>query len=274
MPSYSTWLKAGNRSPGTIRLRTYYLNRLACVHADPWGVTPDQLAAWLAQPDWSPQTRKSARAALVGFYRWATLTGRLDTSPADALLPVLVPRRPVTVPDDQLIDAALAVASQRDRLMILLGSRAGLRRAEIAGLAWDDITDTALVVRAGKGGHARVVPLSTQLRHELDAERCRRRRGELGTGWRYQVDPGSRWVFPAQRGGPMSPDTVGAIITRALNTVETSHGLRRRFATRAYRGTRDIRAVQELLGHASVATTQRYVATGRDDLVAAVDAAA
>ena len=51
LDSYSTWLKAGNRSPGTIRLRTYYLNRLACVHADPWGVTPDQLAAWLAQPD-------------------------------------------------------------------------------------------------------------------------------------------------------------------------------------------------------------------------------
>lgn len=274
LADWTDYQLAGNRRPGTIAKRLYHLKVLARTHPDPWQVTMQQLAAFLANPGWGPATKKSWRTSLVVFYRWAIAAGRLNRSPADLLPTVLVPRRPVLVPPEQLIDDAIAAASSRDRLMLLLASRAGLRRVEIARLRWDDVADTHLVVREGKGGHSRIVPLVPQLRAELGAVRRRRLRGELEDGWRYRVDPGSRWVFPARAGGPMSPDTVGPIITRGLGAEATSRDLRRRFATRAHQGTHDLRAVQELLGHASITTTQVYVAVGGDDLVAAVLAAA
>lgn len=275
LTGYRQWMQAGGRRPGTIRLRLHYLHALSQAHPEgPMHLTPADLIAWMAsQHGWAPETRKSARAALCNFYRWAALMGHIQASPADALPHVLVPHTaPQPAPED-IIDSALARASQRDRLMLLLASRAGLRRGEIATLEWADITGTVLLVRQGKGGRQRVVPLSPMLRAELDDERGRRARGMLGTGWRYRVDPSSSWVFPAQAGGHMSPDTAGAVITRCLR-VGTAHALQRRFATCAYAGTRDLRAVQELLGHSSPETTARYVAVGMDDLEAAVEAAA
>lgn len=272
---WATYLRAGSRRPATVAKRRYYVERcLRDLRAnDPWAVTAADLIAWVAHPGWSPQTRKSARAAIVGFYTWAVGAGYVSDSPADRLPVIRTPRHAVIAASDADIDAALATASQRDQLMILLGSRAGLRRAEIAGLAWSDVLDTAIVVRDGKGGRGRVVPLSPALRRALHDERRRRARGSLGTGWRYRVDARSPWVFPAQAGGHMSADTVGAVITRAMHG-GTSHALRRRFGTAAYRGTRDLRAVQELLGHSSIATTQLYIATSQDELAAAVMAAA
>lgn len=276
--SYRDWLTAGGRRPGTIRLRTHYVEALARQYPDgPWTVTGADLIAWIAHHDWSPETRKSARASLRRFYSWAVKLHYLDESPADVLLPVLVPRKVQRPANDDLIDTALAAASQRDRLMLLLGSRAGLRRAEIAGLAWSDIDWPGLVILVtGKGGQQRIVPMSTQLATEAQAEYQLRQQGRLGTGWRYTPDPGSPWLFPAplRPGEHMSADTVGAIITRALHDAATPHALRRRFATKAYSGEHDIRAVQELLGHASPETTARYIGVDRAQLLRAVDAAA
>ena len=272
--SYTQWMRAGNRRDGTIRLRLHYIHGFAAsLEVGPWQAEPQELIDWLAAPQWSGETQKSARVSVRSFYRWAVVTGKIERSPAEALLPVIVAKRAPVVPREDAIDVALSKASQRDRLMLLLGSRAGLRRAEIAGLPWSEITMRRLRVVDGKGGRQRIVPLSAQLSAELRDERERRLAGVVGSGWRYRVDPGSPWVFPSQKGGHMSPDTVGGIITRCLTDV-TPHGLRRRFATRAYKGTLDIRAVQELLGHSSPETTARYVGVDQDELVAAVDAAA
>lgn len=75
------------------------------------------------------------------------------------------------------------------------------------------------------------------------------------------------------RGTHTTADRVGRILSRLLGPGATGHGLRHRFASKAYQGTRDLLAVQQLLGHSSPATTQRYVAVPLDNLRAAVRAA-
>jgi len=87
--------------------------------------------------------------------------------------------------------------------------------------------------------------------------------------------PATGWLFPSSwdHGKPLTPIYVGEIVADALPQGWSMHKLRHRFATRAFRGSRNIRAVQELLGHASVATTQRHTATDSDELRAAALAA-
>lgn len=153
--------------------------------------------------------------------------------------------------------AAILAADERVRLMIALGSH-GLRRGEIARAHTDalraDLGGVALDVD-GKGGKRRLVPLTDALGREL---------GRLPAGW----------VFPSPAGGHLTPAHVGKLVSRCLPAGVTPHQLRHRFATRAYAATRDIEAVRQLLGHASLVTTQRYVATPADALRAAVVAAA
>ncbi|WP_245945875.1 tyrosine-type recombinase/integrase [Corynebacterium senegalense] len=120
----------------------------------------------------------------------------------------------------------------------------GLRRAECACLRVDDVIAvgqgwTLRVV--GKGGHERVVPCPPHL-----ARRIRARRGG--------------WVFPGGQRGHVSPGWLGKQVSRALGDGGTAHTLRHRYASVAYGHTHDLRAVQTLLGHASVATTQVYTA--------------
>ena len=147
---------------------------------------------------------------------------------------------------------------------------AGLRRAEIARVHTRDIADNSLRV-SGKGGHERVVPLHPELRVELRAELSRRRRDENGSwGGRASVEPGG-WLFPSDEPHlPLTADHIGRLIARALPGTWTAHTLRHRFATQAYRTGRDLRAVQELLGHAKPETTARYAAVPDGSLAAAV----
>ena len=108
----------------------------------------------------------------------------------------------------------------------------------------------------GKGGRRRVVPLTRRLALELRA---------LPRGY----------AFPGNADGHLSAAYVSKLISRALPEGVTAHMLRHRFASRAYVGSgRDIRAVQELLGHTSVATTQVYTAVPDGALRAGVEGAA
>ncbi|MEC4838196.1 tyrosine-type recombinase/integrase [Mycobacteroides chelonae] len=90
---------------------------------------------------------------------------------------------------------------------------------------------------------------------------------------RGRTHPGSSptgWLFPGNDNGHLSPRWVGTLCAKVMPEVWTMHKLRHRFATRAYRATRNIRAVQRLLGHASVATTQIYTAVDDHEMRAAV----
>ena len=268
--AFLTWMEAGARKASTIEQRRWWLIRLSETFADPWTVTPDDLGLWLSRGDWSPQTKRLGRSTVQLFYTWAENTGRVDRSPARLLPTVLIPRAlPRPTPDDAVREA-LAVADERLRLALYLAVYAGLRRAEIAGVHTRDIEDQVLHVH-GKGGHERLVPLHPELRTALRAELHRRREGVSGTGWRSGPTPPGGWLFPSDVPGEhLTAHHLGKLITATLPAGWTTHSLRHRFATKAYVTGRDLRAVQELLGHAKPETTAIYAAVPDGALEAAV----
>ena len=263
----ATWadhLAARGLAPTSITNYRGFIARFAQAHphTDPWHITGQQIAAhFINHPAWKPRTRKQAAKALNLFYCWAIDMGHTTHNPTKALGRIRVPTgvpRPV---DDALFTEALANATGPVRLALLLGAHAGLRRHEIAKVAREDVTDAGLHVQ-GKGAKTRIVPLTPELRAELLAH-----------------PPG--WVFPAIRprktsppGGHIHHDTIAKWIAKALGGHATPHQLRHRFGTKAYAGTRDLRAVQVVMGHANISTTAIYVAVSDDSLHAAVMAAA
>lgn len=247
------WLVVAGRPQTTVGLRVYQLARFVQAHPEPLSCSTEMIVTWLAGQGWAEETRRSWRAALVSFYRWAVVTGRVKVSPADALPTVRVPRRFARPAPEQVIEAALDRATPRVRLMIDLAGRCGLRRGEIALVQSDDLVADlvgwSLVVH-GKGGRDRYAPLPGDV-----AQRVREADG---------------WCFPGAIRGHLSPRRVGDLIADALPDGWTAHTLRHRFATRTYAETRDLAAVQELLGHANPETTRLYVETPPESLRAAV----
>lgn len=244
-------LRAAGCSPTTVRLRRSHIERALSWFdvPSPWVVTHDQMVEYLGSHDWAPETRKSVRASLRGFYAWAEDAGHVDIDPARKLPRVAVPAgRPRPAPGD-IVASALERATPRERLMVMLAAYAGLRRAEIARLHSRDVLGDELRVK-GKGGRVRTLPL-----HPLLAQELAGRQG---------------WIFPGGDDGHLSPDRVGRILSRLLGAGWTAHTLRHRFATRAYAADRDLLSVQQLLGHSSVATTQRYTKLPDDALRRAV----
>ena len=251
------WMRSGGAPETSIALRRYYITRLCCEHSDPLALTVDDLAAWLSASSWSPNTKKSARSALRSFYAWLVHTGRLSSSPAHLLPAVRVPRSKPKPTPDRTYRKALMGADARARLAIRLGGACGLRRGEIARVHGDDIEEDlcgySLRV-TGKGGHVRLVPLPDDLAADLLA-----------------LDG---WAFPSPCGGHLTPHHLAKIVRAALGGEHCTHSLRHRAATVAYAGTRDLRAVQELLGHSRPETTAAYVQVPDDAIRAAMRAAA
>lgn len=258
--------------PGSLALYRSYLSRVP----DLADASREDVQLWLGRhPHWKPATRANALVILQGFYRWLRRSGYRGDDPAEELEPPKVPRgvpRPASL---SVVTQALLSSSEREQLMIALGSWAGLRRAEIARVRWSDVIDGILYVD-GKGGVGRAVVLAPQLVEMLDAERRRRLAGSYGTGWRTPPDPRSPWVFPRTHGaGPMSPAMIGRRVKAAMDGVFTTHQLRHRYASRLHvHSQHNMMLVKDQMGHASVATTQIYVAIDPTDVLAAVSAVA
>jgi integrase len=260
LADYLAWQRAAGRPDSTLYQRSYHLRRFAretgCTPAD---ATLDVLVQYIGSHGWGKATQRAVRSTLRGFYEWAQFTGRVETNPAERLPGVTPPPgRPRPASEDAL-EAGLAGADERVRLMLMLAAGAGLRSIEVSRVHSDELVEDldgwSLQV-TGKGGRRRVVPLTRRLALALRA-----------------LPPG--YAFPGQDDGHLSAAYVSKLMSRALPPGVTGHMLRHRFASKAYVGSgRDIRAVQELLGHASVATTQVYTKVPDGALRAGVEAAA
>ena len=259
MTSWRGWMLASSTPDSTVGLRLYHLARLArAVPEGPAAVTLDQLTAFLASSGWQPNTRRSWRGSVRAFYSWALAAGVVAESPALLLPPVRVPRgRPRPTPEEAFRDA-LVVADERVRLALLLAGVHGLRRGEVSRLRREDVAKDLLgwsLRVTGKGGHVRLVPLTEDVAAEI-------RRRPVG------------WLFPSPRGGGhLTPHHLGKLVSARLPEGYTMHTLRHRCGTVAYAATRDLRAVQELLGHARPETTALYTAVPDGAIRSAVLAA-
>ncbi|MGB7363323.1 MAG: tyrosine-type recombinase/integrase [Rhodococcus sp. (in: high G+C Gram-positive bacteria)] len=252
---------AAARSATTIATRRSHLLILSWDHdgRSPLDLDRGDLIRWFeGKHQWRPSTRKSVRTTVRGFYRFLVASSRLDADPSLTLPPVSMPRsKPKPVPSSRVRSALDSLDDPRTRLMVLILANTGMRRAELARMRRDDMTceggDWWLHI-VGKGGHERSIPLADAVARQVVESVPEDFRG---------------FIFPGQDGGHISPQHVGKLVSAALGDGWSTHATRHRFATLAYQGSKDLRAVQELLGHSSIATTQVYVSVQNDALRAA-----
>ena len=153
----------------------------------------------------------------------------------------------------------------RDRAMLELLYATGARISELINLDLDDLVDPTLVRLFGKGSKERIVPVGGYAQRALDAYLIRTRPALVGQG------KGTPALFLNQRGGRLSRQSAWQIISEAARVAEvpgeiSPHTFRHSFATHLLEGGADVRVVQELLGHSSVATTQIYTLVTVDKL--------
>jgi integrase/recombinase XerD len=237
-------------------------------------VAEAQVAEFLARlregdPDHPPAKASSAARALVavrGLHRFAVREGLAATDPARELKPPTPPRslpKAITVEQVEMLLAAAGFdgtpLALRDRALLELLYATGARISEAVGLDLDELDLEAGSVRLfGKGSRERVVPVGRYARTALDAYLVRSRPLLAVGGGR-----GGPAVFLNSRGGRLSRQSAWAVLRAAadkagLRVDVSPHTLRHSFATHLLDGGADVRVVQELLGHASVATTQIY----------------
>lgn len=250
----------------TIRLRRGHVRmvarRLRSQH--PGDVTTKQILALAARQNWSNDHRRGLRASLGYFYDWALDSGIVETNPADGL-PTVSESKPRPRPvGDQMWMQLLSDADPRERLAARLAEEAGCRREEAAKVHTDDVVDGfdgyELVIH-GKGAKQRMVPITDELARDI-------RRGANG---HTPGLPSTGYLFPGCVDGHISADWIGKLVGRLLPRGWTMHKLRHRYATTLYYATQDYMICKELLGHESMATTQRYIAVTRAQLRAAVN---
>ncbi|KGN41230.1 site-specific tyrosine recombinase XerD [Knoellia aerolata] len=240
---------------------------------DPATVTERHVTEFLARlreggEEHPPLAASSAARTLVavrGLHRFLALEGDVEADPAAAVSPPPPPSRlpkAISVSEVQRLLAAAAVgdtpAALRDTALLEVLYGTGARISEAVGLDIDDVDVEAGVVRLqGKGGKQRLVPLGSYAREALTAYLVRGRGTFSGKG------RGTPAIFLNQRGSRLSRQSAWSLLRVAADRAGLSghlspHTLRHSFATHLLEGGADVRVVQELLGHASVTTTQVY----------------
>jgi integrase/recombinase XerD len=241
-------------------------------------VTPATLSAFavhLGTREESPLTASSLARMLStvrGFHRFLLEEGRVEADAARDLRPPKLPSRlPKAITVEQ-VSALLAatdgddVAALRDKALLELMYATGARVSEAVGLNVDDVIDTDVVRLTGKGSKQRIVPLGSYARAAVSAYLVRARPVLSARG---RATPA---LFLGMRGARLSRQNVWLIIRAAAERAKldvehlSPHTLRHSFATHLLAGGADVRVVQELLGHASVTTTQLYTLVTVDTL--------
>ena len=246
-------------------------------------VTAGEIRAWLAHlrsgdHPLSPRSLSQALSAIRTFHRF--LDRRLD-APNTALAlvrgPKVRPGAPRPLTEDQaagmLLEPGLDPGREdweaaRDQAVLTLLYGCGLRISEGLSLKRSDVPMGQVIRITGKGGKTRMVPVLPAVREAVDAYLA-----EVPFG----LAPDEP-LFRAKRGGPLSPRHVQATVQRlrgrlGLPASATPHALRHSFATHLLGAGADLRSIQELLGHASLSTTQRYTEVDAAALLSAYSAA-
>lgn len=244
-------------------------------------VKPGDVAEFLMQlregdVDHPPLGAGSAARTIVavrGFHKFVVREGLADADPAGAVKPPAPPKRlpkALSLADvEKILEAAGAPGTTlalRDRALLEVLYGTGARISEAVGLDVDDLDlEQGTVLLKGKGGKQRVVPVGSYARAAVDAYLVRGR-PELAA-----VGGSGGAMFLNSRGGRLSRQSAWAVLNKAVEgagvTAEVSpHTLRHSFATHLLDGGADVRVVQELLGHASVTTTQIYTLVTVDKL--------
>jgi integrase/recombinase XerD len=223
-----------------------------------------------------PLTAGSAARTVVavrGFHKFAVREGLATNDPAAAVRPPASAKRlPKALPladIEAILEAAGSPGTSlalRDRALLEVLYGTGARISEAVGLDLDDLDlEEGAVLLRGKGGKERMVPVGSYARQAVEAYVVRGRPDLSGVG------RGTAALFLNARGGRLSRQSAWAVLAKAAEragvTAEVSpHTLRHSFATHLLDGGADVRVVQELLGHASVTTTQVYTLVTVDSL--------
>jgi integrase/recombinase XerD len=249
--------------------------------ADLAAVTPADVARYLAglregderHPPLSAASAARAVSAVRGLHRFAVREGLAADDPARGITPPTPPRRLPKALDVTQVEALLAAPPAdsplglRDKALLEFLYGTGARISEAVGAAVDDL-DLAegVALLRGKGGRVRLVPVGTFAIAAVQAYLVRARPSLAASG------RGTAKVFLNARGGPLSRQSAWTILRRAAATAGVDaanlspHTLRHSYATHLLDGGADVRVVQELLGHASVTTTQIYTLVTVDRL--------
>ena len=218
-------------------------------------------------------------AALKGFFRYLVANHYLQNDP---LLLIQSPKQEKSLPKflsvDDIFRLLHVVKSKngleiRDRAILEVLYSTGVRVSELVGLNWSDVEFQVEIIRVmGKGAKERIVPIGKVALQLLSDYRIEQRRKWPLAG------RGENPVFLNVRGRRITTRTVARIVEKHLHAAGIPvrmgpHGLRHTFATHLLNSGADLRAIQELLGHASLSTTQRYTHVNLDQLTAVYDKA-
>jgi integrase/recombinase XerD len=223
-----------------------------------------------AEPRPAATSLARLQSSVRGLHRFLVREGRSEEDPSSALRPPKLPQRlpkALTIAQvEELLDAAGpgpgddlpgGLVAVRDRALVELLYATGARVSEIVQLDVDDLAHGDVLRVRGKGAKERIVPVGSYARAATDAY-LTRARPELA-----RRGAGTPRLFLGARGAPLSRQSAWAVLQSAaeragLDAHVSPHTLRHSFATHLLQGGADVRVVQELLGHSSVATTQIY----------------
>jgi integrase/recombinase XerC len=218
-------------------------------------------------------------AALKGFFRYLVDTHHISKDP---LRLVHSPKQEKPLPHFLSVDDVFRLLGAvkvkgaldvRDHAILEVFYSTGIRVAELVGLNWSDVDFQLGIVRVvGKGSKERIVPIG-----EVALQSLRDYGQELRQEWKLPCT-GANAVFLNRRGARITTRSVARIVEKHLREAGIAikmgpHGLRHTFATHLLNGGADLRVIQEMLGHASLSTTQRYTHLNLDQLTAVYDKA-
>ena len=276
-------LRERNISPHTIRAYTRDLgNLVAYVGSRKWSdidhITIRGFLSHLYEKGLSKTSVARALAAVRSLYRWLAQEGIVEQNPAALVstpkLPKKLPRVPTMEEMNAVLDGTMpeiAAFPERDRLMLELLYGCGIRNSELVGINLDHIhLKNEIILIRGKGSKERYVPFGDAVKSAMASY--------LPT--RQQMLAESRKTTSAllinSRGGRLTTRSVGRIIKRiavakGLSSDVHPHTLRHAFGTHMLEEGADLRAIQELLGHERLSTTQRYTQLSTKHLLSVYD---